>query len=279
MTYYSILGVEQTASQDDIKKAYRKLAMKHHPDKGGDEVKFKEISVAYDTLSDPQKRSQYDQQLMGGFSSGGTNYHDFSNLNDLFGGIFGTHFGPGFAAHQRRGNRDLNIRCKISLKDSFLGKQLEAIYPMPNGTRETVHIDIPPGIDNGQTIRYQGLGDNAIPQLPRGNLNVSVIIEPDPKFHRRGDDICTFVTIDAFEAMLGCVKEIETIDGKILRVKIRPGIGHGGEYSASGMGFRNANARRTGDFIIIINIDIPIITDDNIKQQLENIKNELNNLP
>lgn len=281
MTYYDTLGVSKTASQDEIKKAYRKLAMKHHPDKGGDEHKFKEISVAYDTLSDPQKRSEYDQMLTGGPQVRFNNMGDFADMNDLFGNIFGTHFGPGFAnfnQQRQRRNKDLNIRCTISFKDSFTGKDLEATYPLPNGKKETVVINVPPGIETGQTMQYRGMGDHTFPDLPRGNLNVTVIVTSDPKFTRRGDDICTTVDIDAIEAMIGCVKDVETIDGKRLQLKIRPGVEHGGEYSATGMGFQNPRARRTGNFIIIITIKVPAIDNEEIKKKLLEIKDELNNI-
>lgn len=281
MDYYQTLGVTKTASQDEIKKAYRKLAMKYHPDKGGDEQKFKEISVAYDTLSDPQKRSQYDQMMMGGPRVQFNNMGDFADLNDLFGGMFNTHFGPGFASfnqQRQRRNRDLNIRCSISFKDSFTGKELEASYPLPNGKRETVVINVPPGIETGQTMQYRGLGDHSFPDMPRGNLNVTVIVSPDPKFSRRGDDICTVVEIDAIEAMIGCVKEVETIDNKRLQIKIRSGIEHGGEYSATGMGFQNPRMRRTGNFIIVVAVKVPVISDDKLKQKLLDIKNELDNI-
>lgn len=281
MDYYHILGVTKTATPDEIKKAYRKLAMKHHPDKGGDEQKFKEISVAYDTLSDTQKRYQYDQMMAGGSRVQFNNMGEFGDLNDMFGHIFGAHFGPGFASfnqQRQRRNRDLNIRCTISFKDSFTGKELEATYPMPNGKKETVVINVPPGIESGQTIQYRGLGDDSFPEMPRGNLNVTVIVSPDPKFIRRGDDICTTVDIDAIEAMIGCVKEVETVDGKRLQIKIRPGIEHGGEYSATGMGFQNPRLRRTGNFIIVVTVKVPAISNDELKKKLLDIKNELDNI-
>ncbi len=281
MTYYDILGVSKTASQDEIKKAYRKLAMKHHPDKGGDEHKFKEISVAYDTLSDAQKRAEYDQSLMGGSGVRFNNMGDFSDLNDLFGGMFNAHFGPGFAGfnqQRQRKNRDLNIRCTISFKDSFTGKDLEATFPLPNGKKETVIINVPPGIETGQTMQYRGLGDDSFPDMPRGNLNVTVVVTPDPRFVRRGDDICTTIEIDPFEAMIGCVKDVETIDNKKLQIKIRPGINHGGEYSATGMGFQNPRLRRTGNFIIVITIKVPAVVDEDTKEKLLKIRDELNNI-
>ena len=149
--YYQTLGVERNASPDDIKKAYRKLANKHHPDKGGDQAKFKDISVAYDTLGDPQKKAEYDM--------GGSNPHinmrtgNFQDFADIFGFNFGGGgghpfndiFGQPHRGGMRR-NKDLNIQCQVALKDSFVGKQLEANYRLPSGRNQNVVINIPAGM-------------------------------------------------------------------------------------------------------------------------------------
>ena len=271
-----MLEVEEKASQQEIKKSYRTLSKKYHPDvnpEGGD--KFKDIAEAYDTIGNADKRAQYDQQLMGGPP---INMHNFGDINEMFGNMF--RFGPGFAGFQQQGhiqkNKDLNLRCQITLQDTFVGKELEATYTLPSGKRQTVGITIPIGIENGQTIRYNGLGDDTYPQLQRGHLNVTVLVDPNINYHRRGDDVCTVVNIDAFEAMLGCTKKVKNIDGKSLKINIRPGIEHNGEYQAAGMGFQNAQRRTTGNFIIIVHITIPAITNEEIKTKLENIRDEFN---
>ena len=200
--YYSILGVGENASQDEIKKAYRRLANQHHPDKGGDQAKFKDISVAYDTLGDNQKRAEYDQQRR----YGGTQFHfntgNFQDINDIFGGFGGFHqshpFQDIFGRRMAR-NRDLNIQCQISFLDSYTGKQLEANYKLPSGLPQTVVINVPPGVNNGDTIRYQGLGDNSIPNAPRGNLNVTIIVLPDDQFTRIGDDLYTNISYRSYD--------------------------------------------------------------------------------
>jgi curved DNA-binding protein len=184
MNYYETLGVKENADQDDIKKAYKKLAMKHHPDRGGDEKTFQSISQAYDTLGDAAKRQQYDNEQLHRphihVRTGG-----FGGFEDIFGQAFsfGQQGGPWDPFSQgMRKNRDLNINCKVSFKDSFLGKQLEATYTLPSGKKQTVAINVPPGISHGQTIKYQGLGDDAHPNLQRGDLNVTVIVESDPLY-------------------------------------------------------------------------------------------------
>ncbi len=279
--YYSTLGVSPTATPEEIKKAYRKLANQHHPDKGGDQNKFKDISVAYDTLSNPQKKAEYDQMRAGGpqvrFNSG-----DFRDFADIFGNHFdpfGRQQGPfgDIFGHPRgvRRNRDLNIQCQITLLDSFKGKQLEANYTLPSGRPQTVVINVPPGISHGETIRYQGLGDDTIPQSPRGNLNVTIIVAPEPGFSRIGDDLFTTLNISPIEAMIGCRKNVKFIDGTEKDVHIRAGVETGTEYASNGFGFSNPHNGNKGRFVISIKIQTPTIVDADLVQKLKDIQDEI----
>jgi curved DNA-binding protein len=276
--HYQTLGVSPNATPEEIKKAYRSLANKHHPDKGGDQAKFKDISVAYDTLGDASRKAEYDQQRMGGpqvrFHTGG-----FQDINDIFGGQnpfgggpFGDIFGqrPG----QRR-NRDLNIQCQVTLLDSFQGKQLEANYKLPSGKMQTVVINVPPGIGHGETIRYQGLGDDSNPQAPRGNLNVTIVVLPDPNFSRGDDDLYTRVYVSPIEAMIGCRKQVKFIDGTDRDIEIRPGVESGVEYASAGFGFSNPHSGRKGRFVISVVIRTPAITDPTLVQRLKQINDEI----
>jgi curved DNA-binding protein len=274
--YYQTLGVNKNASPDEIKKAYRSLANKHHPDKGGDQAKFKDISVAYDTLSDPQKRQEYDM--------GGQQIHmNAGNFNDIFGNQFGFQFAQGHpfadifgsARHRMRRNRDLNIQCQVTLRDSFLGKQLEASYRLPSGRNQSVVINIPPGVEHGATIRYGELGDDSMPGVPRGDLNVTVVVLPDPRYYRQGNDLYTNVEITPIEAMIGVNKKITSIDEKNLSFDIRPGVTDGTEYASANMGFPNVHGAGRGRFVAMIKIKTPAVTNPLLVAELQRLNDAI----
>ena len=279
MDYYQTLGVNETADQDEIKKAYKKLAMKNHPDRGGDTAKFQEISQAYDTLSDPQKRSEYDARKHGGFGQQGNPFQG-SPFGDL-GEMFQFHFGHGFANQTRqvRRNRDLTIRVSITLKQSYTGTQLEARYATPTGKSQTVVVNVPPGISSGQTVRYQGLGDDAFPSVPRGDLNVQVFIEPDAFYDRRGNDLIRRVDLTVVEAMTGCTLNITCLDDTVMPITFPPGTQHGVEVIKTGKGFRDINSGYAGNFVAHANIIIPSVKDTAIKNELEQLYARISKAP
>ena len=282
--YYQTLGVSENASPDEIKRAYRSLANKHHPDKGGDQAKFKDISVAYDTLSDAQKKAEYDQQRQFGGGQafnfgGGPGFDPFGHM--FTGGFGGGHpFGDIFGQMrgQMRRNRDLNIQCTVSFADSFTGKQLEANYRLPSGRNQNVVINVPAGITHGDTIRYNGLGDDSIPNMPRGNLNVTILVTPDPRYERRGDDVYTKVNINPIEAMIGCRKNVTTLAGTVLDLEVRPGVETGVEFASNGNGFPNVNTGLKGRFVSVINIRTPKVTDLKLVEELQKLNDAINKI-
>ena len=276
--YYTTLGVDKNATQEQIKKAYRKLAQQHHPDKGGDQEKFKEIATAYEVLSDPDKRAEYD------YSGSNHTHHGFDfhthNMDDIFSSFFGrgfanSPFGAGFHQYQRK-NKDLTIQCAVSLKDAYEGKTLEASYHLPSGKKQSVVIDIPAGINHGDTIKYSGLGDDSVEGLQRGDLHVTILINADNTFSRQGDDIYTTLEINPIEAIIGCKKVIEFITGEQMSLDIRKGVETGTEYAKNGFGFKNIRTNQVGRFVTVIKIKTPLITDSDIISQLEQINNKLN---
>jgi DnaJ-class molecular chaperone len=178
---------------------------------------------------------------------------------------------------QLRRNRDLNIQCQITLLDSYIGKQLEANYKLPSGKNQTVVINVPPGIAHGETIRYQGLGDDSVPQMQRGNLNVTIVVQPDANFSRRGDDLYTTINISPIEAMIGCRKTVITLSGQRLELDIRAGIESGAEFASHGTGFTNVNTGHKGRFVSVVNIKTPMITDPVLIAKLKELDVQINN--
>jgi curved DNA-binding protein len=276
MDYYSTLGVGKNATEDDIKKAYRKLAMKHHPDRGGDEATFKKISEAYDILSDPQKKQIVD---LGGDpkNQGGGGYGNSFNQ-----GPFEFHFGGGhpgmedifnqfgFGRRPMQRNKTLNINIDITLEDVLNGREVNAEITIPgSGKRKMINISIPAGIENGQQIRYEGMGDDAIRELRPGDLIVNVVVRPHAKFRREHNDIVLEKTITVWDAIIGTSLDIETLDGKTLSIGVPQGTKHGTVLSCRGEGLPVMRSKNRGNLLIMIKVDMP----KNLSQaQLEKIK-------
>jgi DnaJ-class molecular chaperone len=260
MDHYTTLSVNKNASPDEIKRAYRKLASQHHPDKGGDKAKFQDIQAAYDTLSNPDKRSQYDNpqpQFQGGGFNGGAP----PGFEDIFAHMFGggQHpFGHMFRQQQSPRNRTLNIQTSITLEDAFHGKDLIATLGLPSGREQTIEVKIPAGIGDGTTLRLAGMGDDSVPNTPRGDIHLTVNILPHHRFQRQGDDLLCISDVSCIDAMLGKNIFIDTIDGKTLETTVHPGTQHGQMLAAAGYGMpKMGDNRYKGRLIINVNVTIP----------------------
>jgi len=264
MDYYDRLGVSRNASEKEIKTAFRKLAAKHHPDKGGDHKKFTELNEAYQTLTDPQKKQMYDQfgtadPQQAGFNPNGQEFHfNSGNMEDIFGAFFGggNPFGGGFRRQPQR-NRDVTIACDITLGEVYIGKGVIATFRTNSGREQTVNIDIPKGIRHGETIRYQGLGDDSIPNLQRGNLNVKVRILKHPLYNVDGSDLHTSKTINVFDLMLGTATMLELPTGRKISITIPQGTQPGTVMSISGQGLPDYNSGYSGNIYLQIKGEIP----------------------
>jgi len=266
--YYQILGVEKTASDDEIKKAYRRLAMKHHPDRGGDQNEFQNIQEAYAVLSDPQKRQQYDNpqpEFQGqGIPPGFEDLFRHFNFNGEF-----NPFGGGFRQRTNR-NRTLNLQTNITLEEAFSGKELIANIQLPSGKEQIINVKIPAGVQNENILRLSGIGDDSIPNIPRGDVHLTVNVMPHPYFQRQGDDLLKEVEISAFDAMLGCQVPVNTIDNRTLNVNVNAGTQHGTMLAAQGHGMPNVNDNRfRGRLLLRISVKIPTNLTDQQKELLE----------
>ena len=290
--YYEVLGVSKNASDDEIRKAYRKLAIKYHPDKNpGDkeaEAKFKEINEAHDVLSDKQKRARYDQFGHAGVGGagfggagggagnpfgGGFNYNGQTFNFDFGGGglddILGSLFGFGSAGGSRRPRRGADYQTAVTI--SFE----EAIF----GTTETISVEgksikvkIPAGIDDGMSIRLRGKGGPA-PEggSEAGDLYVRVKVKPHKSLTREGAIILSEQKIDMVDAALGCEVDVETVDGKIT-MKVPAGTQSGTPFKLSGHGvpFRADGDR--GPHIVTIIVETPKNLSKRQKELLEEFK-------
>ena len=268
MDYYSILGVNKNASENELRKAYKKKSMQHHPDRGGDEEEFKKINEAYSTLKDPAKRQEYDNpQPQFNF-----NTSNMGGFEDIFAQMFGQHMHGGRPKHQ--GNLHINLNVKVLLEDVMSGKIITAAYSLASGRQETVDIQIPIGIMDGQKIRYQGLGDDTHRNYPRGDLHVTVRVLPHKIWKRKNYDLFTTITTNIFDFITGSVYNVKTIDNKDIALKIPQGTKPGTTFSINGYGVPNIQNGKRGSLYITVEAKVPIINNEEMIEKIKEIKNE-----
>lgn len=269
--YYQILGVNKDASDAELKKAYRTLAMQHHPDRGGDAEQFQKLNDAYSTLSDPQKRAEYDNPQQHAFNGANFNFDDLAGFEQFF-GQGGNPFENIFGFRRRPpSNRDVHLQTSITLEDAFSGNEIIASVTLPSGREQSINIKIPPGIHEGTTLKLSGMGDDSLPTLPRGDILLTVHIQNHNAFRRQGDDLIYGVEIDCIAAMLGTTIAIKNIDGRNLETNIPAGVQPGALLSLNGCGMPNFNdSNRRGRLLLRINISIPQLSEEQ-KTQLQNL--------
>lgn len=273
-TYYEVLGVNEKATADEIKKAFRVLASKHHPDKGGDTATFQRIQEAYAVLGDEQKRQQYDMQRNNPFPQFQFRSGNFDGF-DPFAEMFG--FNPEQFFRQRaepRRNRNIKIGLGIQLEETLSSIEKMLQLQIGNGNR-TVKIDIPQGARSGQIFKYSGLGDNSIQNLPPGDLLVELHVQPHEKFQINGTDLYTSVTVDCLDAITGCQVKISGLDKKELEFSLYPGTQPGAKYKLKGQGLYVPNSNIRGDLFAIINLTVKKLDKSSI-DLIEKLKPQLN---
>lgn len=283
--YYKVLGLDSSAGSDDIKKAFRRLAREHHPDRNpGDskaEERFKEVQEAYSVLSDPEKKKQYDQmrrnpfgQYQGGrrtqnpgsggdpngsfFSfDTGTGFEDLfggagGGVSDFFGRMFGGEQDPSTSTRTRRrsGSPGVSTAVRIPFDLALRGGKTEVTLP----TGKTVRITIPKGVDDGFKIRLKGKGA-ATRSGATGDVFVTFRVDPHPVFRRSGNDVFLDVEVNPFEAMLGTTRNITTPYGKQVKVTIPEGSQSGDKLRLKGLGVQTD--RETGDLYAIVVVHTP----------------------
>jgi|694.fasta_scaffold80536_2 DnaJ-class molecular chaperone len=246
--HYTTLGVAKNASQDEIKRAYRKLASQHHPDKGGDKNKFQEVQAAYDTLGDADKRAAYDNPRAQ-FGSFGGGFHDgHVNINDIFGQMFGGGFG-GFGQHQHPRRNHMRVSLWLQLTDIALGGK-KTVAVNTGQSSQTVEIDIPLGLNDGDNVQYPGIA-------PGGqDLVITFRIHPDPVWHRQGLNLSREHRVSIWDLILGGDIVVKNIYGEQLTVRVPAKCQPGTSLRLREQGLRDRNSRR-GDMMVKLLAEIP----------------------
>jgi curved DNA-binding protein len=285
--YYKILEVSRTASQEEIKKAYRKLAMKYHPDRNNEdkaaEAKFKEINEAYAVLSNPEKRKQYDtfgadhfgqrysqedifrdfdfSSIFSEFGFGGSAQNIFSQM---FGGRTYTSRGgrspfgfDGYGAGPRGAKgQDLVYELSVTLEEASTTTSKVVTYH-DGGSQQTISVKIPAGISTGKKLRIPGKGRPGLHGGPRGDLFVQIRVLDHPLFRREGDDLIMTREIRFTEALSGTEVEVPTIDKKTLRLKIPPGCQVNSRFRLKGYGMPIMGGSGRGDTYVQVTVAVP----------------------
>lgn len=296
---YEILGVAREASQEQIKRVYRRLAKEYHPDRNpGDksaEQRFKEVQAAYEVLGDPQRRAQYDRFGAGGpapeFHTWSTRapedsagfHFDFGSLGDLT-SIFEQFFqrGPGGVRSSARRTRavdngppggDLEHTIEISLEESVRGTRREVVLHGQDGLqRERIEVRIPPGVADGQRIRVRGKGQPG--PGGRGDLLIVCRVRPHPYVQREGFDLLVDLPLSFAQAALGTTAEVSSLDG-VIRVKVPAGTSSGARLRLRGRGVRDPRTGQVGDLFAVVKIVVPRTLSPRARQLIEQLEAEL----
>jgi curved DNA-binding protein len=281
--YYDILGVNEQSTSAEITKAFKDLAKQHHPDRGGTQEKFQEINEAHDTLKSSQKRHDYDSMRKFGGGTGGAQ-HPFFN-EDIFGDIF-SGFGQGgdmdfngrfnFTGRNgdertfrnvRQGNRSVNVRMAISIKEAMTSDEKTISYKLPSGREEFATVKIPAGVQHGVTFKYAGMGDDSIKNVPRGDLMVQMSVLDSDGYTRKGNDLYTDKTIDCFQAVRGHRIQLKTLEDSVITVNVPSGTQPGTllMVRSKGMPIHKTTGIR-GNLYVKIHVLIPQLSAGDLKK-------------
>ena len=291
-SYYDILGVSKSASQDEIKKAFRKLAQKYHPDAGGDEEKFKEINEAYAVLSDPQKKAQYDRfgtvdgnpfAGYGGYSGGGNPFGGAGGAGFNWGDIFGNMangdgaFGSNWDFHVNRAvkGKDLQASITLSFDEAFKGCSKKVSIRIPStGETETVTVNVPAGAVDGGKMRFRGRGEHGSGGGKRGDLVVVTKLAEHPLYKREGANVVMDLDVDIAEAALGTQIIVPTPDGSMVKMRVPAGSQTGSTLRVKGKGapYLKGKGVGNGDLLVKVRVNTPKSLNAEQKAALEAFK-------
>ena len=239
MNHHRILGLDKTASQDEVKQAYKKLALLHHPDRGGDPKDFAKITEAYNAI---QKND---------------------NVESIY---FTETFYP---------NKNIRITQKITFAEKFTGKTVDIHYKTTAGTEKAITVNIPPGISNNQTITFDQLGDNNFAYTPPGKLYLTIKVQPEKDISRSNDDVHLSKKINIFDLIIGAKLDIELPNKENINLTIKQGTKPNTVFCIPGYGIPNISTGQRGNIYLKVTPNVPIITDSNLLAQLAEIRNKI----
>jgi curved DNA-binding protein len=274
MDYYKVLGIQPGASDDDIKKAYRKLASKHHPDKGGDTAKFQEIQAAYDALTNPN--STHNTQSAGQQNWGRESPFNWEDLASVFGQRHAhTGFDPFDNIFKNPGgprNQDYHVDITVDLEQLYRSDSISVGLRLPSMSTHDLELKLSHDYKDGTRIRYAGLGSKAIGRAAPGDLYVTIRQRPHVRFERVGNDLIIEEKVSVWTAMTGGDLQINTIDNKILEVKINPGTQQGTLMRLRGYGMPYGANGLKGDMLVRLNISIPAVSEEDSNKTINQLK-------
>jgi curved DNA-binding protein len=274
--HYRTLGISPGASEEEIKKAYRKLASVHHPDKGGDTKKFQEIQVAYDTILKEKNNGHGTSSGFGGFED----LRDFFDMGRRAASARDPFAEFNFRTHDDAGrikNPDINISIPCSLEEAFRGFTKTVEFTLPNGELKQLLVSFPAGSTSDIKIRYAEEGVNMVQGRPPGDLYVKIELLPHDIWQLRKNELHTQVKVNVWQAMLGTTIQIKDIDGTLLDVTIPAGTQDGTQVRLKNRGFcvRGTN-QRTNAFIHVM-VEIPRLNEADLERQLSDFIRAKNN--
>jgi curved DNA-binding protein len=293
--YYKSLGVERNASDAEIKKAYRKLARQYHPDinpgNAAAEAKFKEITEAYEVLSDKTKREKYDrfghdwQRYQQGGAGGGFDWGNYGggapggggDFSDFFETLFGGGGGGRTASRSgvgfRTDGQPIEHEVEITLDEAFTGTQRTLQFSSQNGQPRTINVKIPAGVDTGSRVRVAGEGGQGMGGGKRGDLFLIIKVAPHDRFERRGDDLETSIQTDLYTMLLGGTARVPIMGGKTISLNVPAGTPNGKKFRITGQGMPRLRAPETrGDLYVKLDALLPHSLSDRERELVEELR-------